>query len=99
MQYHIKVVCYQAHQEYGSNQICCRRFFKDTAEKFKERRILETYTAIKWLIMDGFQILRCLWKCLGKTLQSIVSEFSEAKNLTKNRPPNVFESHVCQLQT
>ena len=38
--------------------------------------------------MDGFQILRCLWKCLDKTLQSIILEFSKtaslvAKNITK----------------
>ena len=29
-------------------------------------------SAIKWPIMEGFQILRCLWKRLDKTLQSIV---------------------------
>ena len=33
--------------------------------------------------MDIFQILRCLWKCLDKTLQSIVLEFS------KTNPPKV----------
>ena len=36
-------------------------------------------SAIKWPIMDRFQILRCLWKCLAKTLQSIVLEFSKIK--------------------
>ena len=29
-------------------------------------------SAIKWPIMDGFQILRCLWKRLDKMLQSII---------------------------
>ena len=43
---------------------------------------------IKWPIMDGFQILRCLWKRLDKMLQSIILEFSKtaslvAKNVTK----------------
>ena len=38
--------------------------------------------------MDGFQILRCLWKRLDKMLQSIILEFSKtaslvAKNVTK----------------
>ena len=37
-------------------------------------------SAIKWPIMDGFQILRCLWKCLDKTLQSIILEFLKTKN-------------------
>ena len=45
-------------------------------------------SAIKWPIMDGFQILRCLWKRLNKMLQSIILEFSKnaslvAKNVTK----------------
>ena len=30
-------------------------------------------SAIKWPIMDGFQILRCLWKRLDKMLQSTQS--------------------------
>ena len=45
-------------------------------------------SAIKWPIMDGFQILRCLWKRLDKMLQSIILEFSKtaslvAKNVNK----------------
>ena len=45
-------------------------------------------SAIKWPIMDGFQILRCLWKCLDKMLQPFLLEFSKtgslvAKNVTK----------------
>jgi len=47
-------------------------------------------SAIKWPIMDGFQILRCLWKRLDKMLQSMALEFSKnaslvAKNVTKNK--------------
>ena len=43
--------------------------------------------AIKWPILDGFQILICLQKCLDKTLQYIILEFSKtaslvAKNVT-----------------
>ena len=42
----------------------------------------------KWPIMDRFHILRYLWKCLDKMLQSIILEFSKtaslvAKNVTK----------------
>ena len=45
-------------------------------------------SAIKWPIMDGFQILRCLQKRLDKMLQSIILEFSKtaslvAKNVNK----------------
>ena len=45
-------------------------------------------SAIKWAIMDGFQILRCLWNHLDKMLQSIILEFSKtaslvAKNVNK----------------
>ena len=47
--------------------------------------------------MDGFQILRCVWKCLDKMLQSIILEFSKAKNQTKQRPPKFFEGHTCQF--
>ena len=38
-------------------------------------------SAIKWPIMDGFQILRCLWKRLNKMLQSIILEFSKTASL------------------
>ena len=38
-------------------------------------------SAIKWPIMDGFQILRCLWKGLDKRLQSIILEFSKTASL------------------
>ena len=40
-------------------------------------------------LMDGFQILRCLWKRLEKMLQSIILEFSKTKNLTQKRPPKI----------
>ena len=36
--------------------------------------------------MDGFQSLRCLWKHLDKTLQSIMLKFLKTKNLTKKDP-------------
>ena len=44
--------------------------------------------------MDGFQILRCVWKNLGTTLQSVVLEFSKTKNQNEERPPKVFESQI-----
>merc|ERR1712237_262917 len=49
-------------------------------------------SAIKWPIMDGFQILRCLWKCLDKTLQSIILEFSKTSSLVaKNETKKTFK--------
>ena len=36
-------------------------------------------TVIKRLIMDGFQILRCLQKCMDILLQTIILEFSKTK--------------------
>ena len=42
--------------------------------------------------MDGFQILRCLWKRLDKTLQTVISEFSKTKNQTQKRPPKVLKN-------
>ena len=42
--------------------------------------------------MDGFQILRCLWKRLDKTLQTVISEFSKTKNETQKRPPKVLKN-------
>ena len=50
--------------------------------------ILSIESSIKWPIMNRFQILRCLWKHLDKTLQSIIFEFKKttslvAKNVTK----------------
>ena len=39
-----------------------------------------------------FQILRCLWKCLHKTLQSIILEFSKTASLVaKNVNKKTFE--------
>ena len=44
-------------------------------------------SAIKWPIMDGFQILRCLWKRLDKMLQSIILEFSKTASLVAKNVP------------
>ena len=49
--------------------------------------------------MDGFQILRCLWKRLEKMLQSIIIEFKKSKNQTQKRPPKVFENPIRQFHT
>ena len=56
-------------------------------------------SAIKWPIMDGFQILRCLWKRLNKTLQTIILEFSKpaslvTKNVTKENFWDFFFSSI-----
>ena len=60
-------------------------------------------SAIKWPIMDRFQILRCLWKRLDKMLQSIISEFSKtaslvAKNVTKKTFEPFFSSIHASLK-
>ena len=47
--------------------------------------------------MDGIQSLRCLWKCLDRTLQYIMVKFLKSKNLTKQRPCTVFGNHVTFL--
>ena len=39
--------------------------------------------------MDGFQILRSLWKHIDKTLQSIMLYFLRTKDQTQKRPPKV----------
>ena len=44
-------------------------------------------SAIKWPIMNGFQIFRCLWKRLDKTLQFIILELTKTKKQTQKRPP------------
>ena len=53
--------------------------------------------------MDGFQILRCLWKRLDKMLQSIILEFSKtaslvAKNVTKKTFEIFFSSIHASLK-
>ena len=54
-------------------------------------------SAIKWPIMDRFQILRCLWKRLDKTLQSIPLEFSKTVSLVaKNVTKKSFEIFLVQ---
>ena len=45
---------------------------KEEAEDPLPLLTLPIESAIKWPIMDGFQILRCLWKRLDKMLQSII---------------------------
>ena len=52
---------------------------------------------IKRPIMDGFQMLRYLWKHLDKTLQYIMLKILKSQNLTKKRPFKVFENHFYQL--
>ena len=52
---------------------------------------------IKWPIMDGFQMLRYLWKHLDKTLQYIMFKILESQNLTKKGPFKVFENNFYQL--
>ena len=54
---------------------------KEEAEDPLPLLTLPIESAMKWPIMDGFQILRCLWKCLDKTLQSIILEFSKTASL------------------
>ena len=42
--------------------------------------------------MDGFQILRCLWKRLDKMRQSIILEFSKTASLVaKNGTKKLFK--------
>ena len=41
MWYHTKVVWNQAEHDYGVDQICCGRFFRDTAKNVKVKPILE----------------------------------------------------------
>ena len=48
--------------------------------------------------MDGFQILRCLWKRLDKTLQTVISEFSKTKNQTQKRPPKVLKNKKTYIR-
>ena len=54
---------------------------------------------MKFPIMDGFQILRCLWKRLDITLQSIILKISKTKNKTKKRPPKVKEKSKTYIRT
>ena len=49
------------------------------------------YPFLKWPNIDGFQILRCLWKCLDETLQSIMLKFSYTKKLSKKDPLKVLK--------
>ena len=49
--------------------------------------------------MDRFQILRCLWKRLDITLQSIILEISKTKNLTKKEPLNFLKITFADFST
>merc|ERR1712101_30823 len=60
-------------------------------------------SAIKWPILEKFQILRCLWKRLDKMLQPIILEFSKtaslvAKNVTKKTFEIFFSSIHASLK-
>ena len=59
---------------------------KEEAEDHFPLLTLPIESAIKWPIMDGFQILRGLWKCLDKMLQYIILELSKSKVKLKETP-------------
>ena len=60
---------------------------EDTKDPSLPLLTLPIECTIKRPIIDGFQNLRCLWKRLDKTLQSIILEFSKTASLVAKNVP------------